>query len=164
MNQVHLQKFQLGFESKTSSVFLEQAVSVEDLGSTAALHFLGSLWGESHQVKRVVYPTNWWEALKHRFAPEWAKKRWPVRYAVVTLDARILAPRSALNYIISPRQRDLIVPWIEPSTRIHTIQGDPVFLRPSTKSVCDHCGEERSFWSEDRELVHPNRRQGGFVA
>jgi hypothetical protein len=31
------------------------------------------------------YPKDWWEALKERWFPEWAKKRWPVEYVVIDI-------------------------------------------------------------------------------
>jgi hypothetical protein len=34
------------------------------------------------KCEHVKYPANWWEAVKERFAPAWALKRWPVRYRV----------------------------------------------------------------------------------
>lgn len=33
-------------------------------------------------IKREIqWPANWWEAIKDRFFPTWAKKQWPVIYA-----------------------------------------------------------------------------------
>ena len=30
----------------------------------------------------VKYPADWWQAVKERFAPAWALKRWPVVYTI----------------------------------------------------------------------------------
>jgi hypothetical protein len=32
----------------------------------------------------VQYPSNWIEAVKDRFLPEWLKRRFPVKYTVIT--------------------------------------------------------------------------------
>jgi hypothetical protein len=33
------------------------------------------------------HPATWWEMFKERFYPAWALKRWPVRYAAISVDA-----------------------------------------------------------------------------
>lgn len=40
------------------------------------------------------YPSNWKEALKERFAPAWALRRWPVRKT--RIDMEVLYPEVAL--------------------------------------------------------------------
>jgi hypothetical protein len=30
--------------------------------------------------KPIIYPTTWWDAVKHRWFPDWALRRWPVHY------------------------------------------------------------------------------------
>lgn len=32
------------------------------------------------------WPATWWDAVKERWYPTWAKRRWPVRYEKVTVD------------------------------------------------------------------------------
>lgn len=39
-----------------------------------------SLWLRLASQVTVEYPKDWWQAFKERWAPEWAKKRWPVQY------------------------------------------------------------------------------------
>lgn len=66
---------------------------ISDLFAVRAIFdFLGANM-ESISAK---YPANWKQAIKERFAPEWVKRRWPVRYTVVTLFARELYPRMKL--------------------------------------------------------------------
>ena len=43
-----------------------------------------------HEV--ISYPANWKEAFKEQWCPEWAKRRWPVRYTTKTFDVRELVP------------------------------------------------------------------------
>ena len=38
-------------------------------------------------LKTIKYPSNWKEAIKDRFAPDWIKDRWPVRYIIYELRA-----------------------------------------------------------------------------
>ena len=57
-----------------------------------AVRVVQSVWGRNLQRQEVRWPATWWEAVKERFLPAWAKERWPVRYRVVTLTARELWP------------------------------------------------------------------------
>lgn len=45
---------------------------------TIKTYILGA--GEEHVDCDVRWPANWWEAVKDRWLPAWAKRRWPVRY------------------------------------------------------------------------------------
>ena len=40
------------------------------------------------------YPSTWWDAVKARWFPQWAKDRWPITYETVTIKA--LYPKLAL--------------------------------------------------------------------
>lgn len=60
---------------------LQQAeVSVEDQ-FTGRLRVMAS-WKVAAQKARdtVRAPSDWWEAVKERWLPAWALRRWPVRY------------------------------------------------------------------------------------
>lgn len=41
------------------------------------------------------YPSTWWDAVKLRFYPKWALKRWPSRMTHITVDAHALYPTIA---------------------------------------------------------------------
>lgn len=58
-----------------------------DLIQRAAADLLGRKSTES-----VSYPATWWEHFKHRFAPAWFLKRWPVRLTTWEVDAYALFP------------------------------------------------------------------------
>lgn len=45
-------------------------------------------------IGEFKYPATWVEAVKARFAPEWLKRRWPVRY--VDLEVRAYYPKISL--------------------------------------------------------------------
>jgi hypothetical protein len=44
----------------------------------------------------VIYPANWWEAVKDRFLPAWGKRRWPINYTRRVMIAREYYPDVAL--------------------------------------------------------------------
>lgn len=47
---------------------------------TGDLIFSASWSALARKAKTTVsYPSNWWEALKDRWFPAWAKQRWPVQ-------------------------------------------------------------------------------------
>jgi len=59
--------------------------------------------GEHIETQAARYPKDWKEAVKERFFPEWALKRWPVRYTVKVFDVRVVYPMIAL-----PREQHYI--------------------------------------------------------
>jgi hypothetical protein len=50
------------------------------------------VWGRSIEIKKVMYPQDWWEAFKEEFFPRWACKRWPVKFRCVSFDVREMYP------------------------------------------------------------------------
>jgi len=62
------------------------------------------IYGRTASQDEVRHPMDWWEALKDRFFPQWAKRRWPVAYMVYTMTARELYPKVKL-----PNQSPVIV-------------------------------------------------------
>ncbi len=52
----------------------------------------------SQQIENIVvmYPADWWQAVKERFAPEWFLERWPVEYNKTVVDVRAVYPKMAL--------------------------------------------------------------------
>lgn len=50
---------------------------VEDVLGQQLVQVRGRLFYEN--LETIEYPRDWWEALKERWFPRWAKKRWPVR-------------------------------------------------------------------------------------
>lgn len=43
--------------------------------------------GTPMKTQTVRYPSNWWQALKDRWLPNWAKARWPVKFTTHELKA-----------------------------------------------------------------------------
>jgi hypothetical protein len=65
------------------------------------------LWGELAKREEATYPADWWQAFKDRWFPAWAKRRWPVGYVTVVLDARILYPELKISL---PDQPHVLIP------------------------------------------------------
>ena len=50
------------------------------------------VYGEQTVIKHTKYPSNWKEAVKERFFPHWALRRWPVEYTEVVFDVKTMYP------------------------------------------------------------------------
>jgi hypothetical protein len=61
-----------------------------------ALRVIQAVWGK--RVGEIIarYPADWRQAFKDRWLPEWARRRWPVRYAEVRLEVADLFPGVAV--------------------------------------------------------------------
>ena len=53
------------------------------------------VWGREVERQECQWPADWWQALKERWFPAWAKKRWPIEYKRVVITARELYPQMA---------------------------------------------------------------------
>ena len=65
------------------------------IADSTHLGIRGFVWGTEHEMARVEYPADWLQALKERFAPEWFKKRYPVKKTVKVIQAMELYPKLA---------------------------------------------------------------------
>lgn len=56
--------------------------------------------GQKDMSRRVAVPVDWWQHVKLRFFPEWAKRLWPVRLEVLTIsDVRVCPHLPLVNMI-----------------------------------------------------------------
>jgi len=62
------------------------------LNNMFALRVTQRVLGREVERVAVEYPADWWQAVRERWLPEWAKKRWPVRMRKHQLVARELYP------------------------------------------------------------------------
>jgi len=46
---------------------------------------------KEHIVVHRSWPADWWQAVKERFAPQWVKRWFPVKYERVDIDQKIYA-------------------------------------------------------------------------
>ena len=59
-------------------------------------------------LETIEYPADWWEALKARWLPTWAKRRWPIRYRHFEINAYYPTVKVADHegHVWIPRQED----------------------------------------------------------
>ena len=79
-------------------------VVVNNIGESLAVRLTAHLASERLRELSVKYPADWWEAVKERFAPEWFKKRYPVKYTHTVLEARAVYPLISL-----PKEHNLVI-------------------------------------------------------
>jgi len=73
---------------------MEADVSFEESTYTRnfVLQITQTVCSENAGFVEVEYPIDWWEAIKERWFPDWALKRWPVKYKKVTVKAKAFYP------------------------------------------------------------------------
>jgi hypothetical protein len=52
----------------------------------------GYVWAEEVGKEFVRYPADWWQAVKERWFPAWAKRKWPVKYTSWKLEIKATYP------------------------------------------------------------------------
>ena len=92
--QVDLEMVRIGLAKVVSPALMKAKVRVEEdwLVDMIRIELTGFLLGEQIDKKEVSYPSNWKEAFKERWFPEWAKNKWPVCYTAHVMDAKALYP------------------------------------------------------------------------
>lgn len=117
--QIILEKFRFGMESRLSKEFLLQ-VKVDEIDSLAeyvahefAVRIRYELYGKKHTHSDIKYPLDWKESFKERWFPKWLKNKYPVKYQVHHISFHELYPqfKPALphgNYIVIPYVQSLI--------------------------------------------------------
>jgi hypothetical protein len=52
-----------------------------------------TIYGKPHPEVHVIrFPSDWWQAVKERFAPAWFRDRWPVKFTSVMASLEELYP------------------------------------------------------------------------
>ena len=110
---IRLEKIRVGAEIELGERMLMDT-SIEVLDDLIVRHFAlslrGYLWGEKTPEKTIRYPRDWWEALKERWFPQWALKRWPVRYATHHIQFNVMYPE--FKYALPKEEKILeLVEW-----------------------------------------------------
>jgi hypothetical protein len=98
---VKLERIQLAVQKKIELEFVDSLVTIDDadkfgdyLGNSIVVQARVFVWGENAgDMASVTHPLNWWEAVKERWFPAWAKKRWPVLYKTHNLKAMAIYPK-----------------------------------------------------------------------
>jgi hypothetical protein len=72
---------------------------IESFGPERAFDFDGYMmrlcayvWGTVDSEERHEFPATWWDAVKQRWFPKWALRRWPVNLTVVSVRRGIIYP------------------------------------------------------------------------
>lgn len=92
-----LREFEYGVQMALSDVYVnapEFEWSRDPYLRATTVHALLRVTGEV--VSHYEYPADWWQAVKQRWAPRWAQRRWKPRMTV--LDARVLYPMVSLPH------------------------------------------------------------------
>ena len=87
--------FRTAFERRIEKATLNHVKAVEIIDHMAremAFHVECAIWGEEKAGAVISYPANWIEAVKERWLPEWALKKWPVKYTHKKVDFQVLYP------------------------------------------------------------------------
>jgi hypothetical protein len=86
-------------EGMASSFAIPVQVAVERIADYAyrqlAVEIRQQVYGRQLETITASYPADWWQALKDRWFPAWALKRWPVRLHTITLTITELYPKLA---------------------------------------------------------------------
>ena len=87
---VELEKARFALYQRISPFFLPGSTSVEVepdfMTNMIQARVSGELLTERIGTKSVSFPADWLQAVKERWAPAWAKRRWPVRWTVFAVD------------------------------------------------------------------------------
>jgi hypothetical protein len=93
---VELEKLKLGLHQAVSENALLMDPRIEVVRDQIIGHIVakvqGYIWSEQLETWDVKYPSDWWQAFKERWAPKWAKKRWPVEYQYHRYELKALYP------------------------------------------------------------------------
>ena len=63
------------------------------LADEIVLRVTQEVYGRTMEEVSAEWPADWWQAVKERWAPAWAKARWPVKMKCVRLQAKELYPK-----------------------------------------------------------------------
>jgi len=94
VKRLTLERMKFSLRQILSGAFVESMVDLEvdRMADHIAADLTGIVLGHKFQHHEVKYPADWWQAVKERWFPRWAKKRWPVVYIVRVFDAAALYP------------------------------------------------------------------------
>lgn len=89
-----LEKIRFTLKEIMLKSFVEAQVDIESHGfwDHVVIELTGTIWGQKLKRHEVKYPRDWWQAVKARWFPRWARRRWPVIYEVKGFEAVALYP------------------------------------------------------------------------
>ena len=98
LKQVTLEQLQFGIMREFSDTAIRCAPDVVLRAETRSMvaSLRARVLGEKLATVEVKWPADWWQALKERWFPAWALRRWPVTYRREKLEAVALYPKISL--------------------------------------------------------------------
>ena len=115
---VTLDKIKFGIQMMADPYLLDARAEIltDVLPSQMIIKLRGYLWGEDLPEKTISYPADWWQALKARWFPPWALKRWPVvrtvhhiKFSVYYPNFRVAMPKEKWRLNLSTWEET--TPW-----------------------------------------------------
>jgi hypothetical protein len=94
MNPIKLNRIKLMAQRVLSEKQIDALVDIEQIESERfLLSMVARLYADDEYSETITYPENWVEAIKDRWLPEWLKVRFPVRYKMHEISARVIYPK-----------------------------------------------------------------------
>ena len=96
MHLMELERIRIGLEKRISPLLRDATTLfwIDRATDDIVLRIEGFVWGKNLDAQEVRYPANWIEAVKERWLPKRIRRRWPVRYTIVRIEARFLYPEA----------------------------------------------------------------------
>jgi len=102
-NTVELEKLKY----KMKLIFPIPTIRLSQLEETILIAIDGYVWADHVDTKEVTYPVDWWQAFKDRWFPQWAKKRWPIKYNDYAIEKWLTYP--GIDYRVPDQETRLVV-------------------------------------------------------
>jgi hypothetical protein len=119
MTEVNLDLIKIAAREMFSDVFAKEAnvyIYHHALLRMHELYVSGEVYGQTGLTEyEIRYPADWWQAVKGRFAPDWFKRRYPIKYTEhhIRVDAvypelskRLNLPKEPHRLILSHRRNE----------------------------------------------------------
>lgn len=97
IHSIELEKWEIGLQEYISEdAFLDPSITLEREARVLKMKLRDFVWSEPQRKHEIfaAYPDTWWQHFKRDYFPEWALRRWPVRYRreTATFDIRVIYP------------------------------------------------------------------------
>ena len=94
--KVVLGRMKFAIETALSGLDIETETNISEwidfTADNIRIEVRGFVWEEQLERRETSYPADWWQAFKERWFPEWAQRRWPIKYTHYIVDIKALYP------------------------------------------------------------------------
>lgn len=103
-----LEKIKIGMVQILDRYLFDSSVTVLDniISNRIEFQLQGFIWGDESKEYKATYPSDWKQAFKERWFPNWAKKKWPVVYTNFVVSARNVYPDLKISV---PQERHIVI-------------------------------------------------------